>query len=157
MAQACKASRLSLHALATAAATASTKVAAPTIASSSCAPAENSVAPAWQIKSARDGRVIGSAHFILKDNQRARTSAPRSLHPQQNVLSFASRKLFPPYASIDNANHALADQQKNSGMPSAITCFKCGNSGHVASSCNSDARSARKCHACGGIGHMACD
>ena len=157
MAQACEASRLSLHAPATAAATASTKVAAPTIASSTCAPAENTVAPAWQPKSARDGRVKGGAHSSRKDKQRVRTSAPRTPHPQQNALSSASREPPPPYASPDNANHALVDQQKNSGKPRAITCFKCGKSGHVASYCNSKARSARKCYACGGIGHMARD
>ena len=98
-----------------------------------------------------------SADSSRKDNQRARASAPRSSHPQQNALSSASREPPPAYASPDYANHALADQQKNFGKPRAITCFKCGISGHVASSCYSDARSARKYYACGGIGHMARD
>ena len=157
IAQACEASRLSLHEPATAAGTASIKLGAPAITKCTCAPVESAAAFACQPISARDGRVKGNAHSSRKDDQRTRTSAPRTSHPQQKSLSSASREPPPPYANPDNANHALVDQQKNFGKPRAITCFKCGKRGHVASSCISDARSARKCYACGGIGHMARD
>ena len=42
-------------------------------------------------------------------------------------------------------------------MPRAITCYKCGNSGHVASACSSGACLPRKCFACDGVGYMARD
>ena len=93
----------------------------------------------WQAKSARDGRVKRGAHSSRKDDH-TRVSAQRTLHPQQNVLSSAARELFPPHASSENANRTLAEQAKNPAKSRAITCFKCGMSGHVASACNSDAR-----------------
>ena len=157
IAQVCEASRLSLHAPATVAATASMKIGAPAIAKCTCAHAESAAAPAWQPKSSRNKRVKGRAHSSRKDDQRTRTSAPRTPHPQHNALSSALREPPPPYASPDKVNHALADQQKNSGKPCAITCFKCSKGGHVASACKSNARLASKCYACDGIGHMARD
>ena len=156
MAQACEASRLSLHAPVTAAATASAKVGTPEIAKFTSVHDEITAAPVWQAKSARDGRVKRCAHSSRK-NDRARATAPRTSNPQQNVLYPAAREPPLPHASSENANRTLAEQAKNSAKPRAITCFKCGKSGHVASACNSDAQPARKCYACGGIGHMARD
>ena len=84
MAQACKASRLSLHGPSTFAAAACTKVDAPALAERKCTHDKIIVAPAWQAKSAHDGRVNGGAHLTRKENSRARASASRHFTPQEN-------------------------------------------------------------------------
>ena len=75
--------------------------------------------------------------------------------PQENYSPSAARDSHSPCSNSENSARAPADQAKSIAKPRAITCFKCGKSGHVASACDSDARSARKCYACGGIGHIA--
>ena len=57
--------------------------------------------------------------------------------------------------NFENSARAPADQGKSIAKPRAITCFKYGTSGHVASACNSNAKPARKCYACGRIRHIA--
>ena len=69
MAQACEATRLLLHAPAAAAATTKAKVVAPATATSACAHDDITTAPAWQSKSAHDGRAKRGAHFSRKDDQ----------------------------------------------------------------------------------------
>ena len=135
MAQACEASRLSLHAPVTAVATASASVGTPETAKCTCAHDEIIAALAWQAKNACDGRVKRGVDSFRKDDN-TRTSATRTSHPQRNVLSPAEREPSPQYASSENANCTHAEQAKNSAKPRAITCFKCGKSGHVASTCN---------------------
>ena len=156
MAQACEASHLLLHAPAAAAVTTSTKVAAPATATSACAHDEITAAPAWQSKSARDGRAKRGAHSSRKDDQQTRASAARTSHPQQNAPSSVAHEP-PPHSNSDNSARATAGQAKSTTKPRAIMCYKCGKNGHVASACNSDARPARKCYACGGIGHITRD
>ena len=68
MAQACKASRLLLHAPAAAATITRAKVVAPATATSACAHDDITAAPAWQSKSARDGRAKRGAHSSRKDD-----------------------------------------------------------------------------------------
>ena len=156
MAQACEASRLLLHAPTVAAATTSTKVAAYATATSACTHDEITAAFAWQSKIARDGRAKRGAHSSRKDDQQARANAARPSHPQQNApSSFAHEP--PPYSNFENSACATAEQAKSITKPRAITCYKCGKSGHVASACNSDTHPARKCYACGGFGHMGRD
>ena len=160
MAQACEASRISLHAPSTAAAAASEKGGAPALDDRTCAPAECTASPAWQQKSARDGRVKAGAHSSRKQDSRAHASASRPSNPQHNFLPTAERDPPSPYSkstTAENSFRASAESAKNSGRHRAITCFKCGKSGHVASACNSDAKPPRKCYACGGVNHMARD
>ena len=156
MAQACEASRLLLHAPAVAAATTSTKVAANATATSTCAHDEIIAAPAWQLKSARDKRAKRGAYSSRKDDQQTGASATRTSHPQQNAPSSLAH-VSPPYSKSENSARAIAEQAKSTTNARAITCYKCGKSGHVASACNSDARFARKCYACVVIGYMARD
>ena len=59
------------------------------------------------------------------------------------------------HSNSKNSTRAPAEQAKSASKPRAISCYKCGKSGHVASACSSDARPPRKCYACGGIGHIA--
>ena len=155
MAQACEASRLSLYASANAVAAGSTMVDAPAFAERTCTPDEITAAPAWQAKSARDGRVCGVAHLSRNENSRARSRASRSSTPQENYSPSAARDSQSPCSNSDNSPCAHAEPAKNSGKQRAITCFKCGVSGHVASAWNSDWRHARKCYTCGGVGHIA--
>ena len=157
MAQPCEASRLSLQAPVAAAAIASTKVAALANAKCPCAHDDLTAAPACQSRSARDGRAKHGAHFSRKDEHQARASAPRTSNPQQNAPASAVHEQPPPYTNSENSGRASAEQAKSTPKPRAITCFKCGRSGHVASACSSDARPPRKCYACGGIGHLARD
>ena len=84
MAQACEASRVLLHAPLTFAAAASTKVDAPALFERTCSHDEITLAPTWQAKSARDGRVNTGAHLFRKEDSRARASASRSSTPQEN-------------------------------------------------------------------------
>ena len=156
MAQACKASRLSLLAPVTAAETASAKVGTPEIAKFTCAFTWRTAAPTSESKSARDERVNGGVHHSLKHHH-TRASAPKTLQKRQNVSFPAAPKPPLPYHSSENANRKHAEQTKNAAEPRAITCFKYGQSGHVASACNLDAQPVSKCYACGGIGHMARD
>ena len=152
MAQACEASRLSLHAPAAAAAISSSKVAAH--ANNKCAHDDLTAAPAWQQKSARDGRAKRGAHSSRKYDHRARSNAPRTPHQQQAPATTAHEPL-PPYPNSENSARAPAEQANIAPKQHAITCFKCGKSGHVATACNSDARFARKCYVCGGVDHLA--
>ena len=156
MAQACEASRLLLHAPAAAAATTSTKVTAPATATSACAHDEITAAPAWQLKSARDGRAKRGAHSSRKDDQQTRASASQTSHSQQNAPSSVAHE-SQPHSNSENSARATAEQAKSTTKPRPFTCYKCGKNGHVASACNSDALPSRKCYACGGIGHMARD
>ena len=151
-----EASRLLLHALAAASATTSTKVAAHATATSACAHDEITAAPAWQAKSARDGRAKRGAHSSRKDDQQGRASAARTSDPQQNAPSSVAHDR-PPYSNFENLACATAEQAKRITKPRAITRDKCGKSVYVTSACNSDARPARKCYSCGGINHMARD
>ena len=112
--------------------------------------------PAWQLKSTRDGRANRGAHSSRKDDQHTRAGSARTSHPQQNAPSSVAHEP-PPYSNSENSARATAEQAKSTTKPRSITCYKCGESGHVVSACNSDARPARKCYACNGIGHMACD
>ena len=98
MAQAYEASRLSPHAAA-AAVTASTKFAALANAKCPCAHNNLTAAPAWQSKSARDGRAKQSAHSSRKDEHQARASAPRTPNPQQDAPATAVHEQPPPYTS----------------------------------------------------------
>ena len=111
-------------------------------------------APAWQVKSARDGRAKRGAHSSREDDQQARASATRILHPQQNAPSSVAHEP-PPHSNSENSTRAPAEQAKSATKPRSITCYKCSKSGHVAFACSSDARPPRKCYACGGVGHMA--
>ena len=156
MAQACTASRLVLHAPAAAAAITSSKVAAHATTSSACARDEITAAPAWQAKSSRDGHVKRGAHSSRKVDQQAHASAARPSYPQQNAPSSVVQAP-PPYSNSENSTRESAWQAKTAIKPRAITSYKCGKSGHVASACSSDARPPSKCFACGGVGHMARD
>ena len=158
MTQMCEASRISLHAPSTAAAAASAKVGAPTLDDRTSAPTECTAAPSWQQKNARDRPVKTGAHSSRKEDSRAQASASRPSNPQENFLPTAAPDSPPPYSkstTAENSLRASAESAKNSGRHRAITCFKCGKSGHVASACNSNAKPPRKCYACGGGGHMA--
>ena len=152
MAQTCEASRLSLHAPAAAAISSSSKVAAPTV--NKCAHDDLTAAPAWQQKSARDGRAKRGAHSSRKDDHRARSSAPRTSYQQQAPATTAHKRL-PSDPNPENSARAPAEQAKSAPKQRAITCVKCGKSGHVATACNSDAPPSGKCYACGGVGHLA--
>ena len=143
MAQACEASRLLLHGPAAAAAITSAKVVAPATAMSACAHDDITAAPAWQSKSARDGRAKRGAHSSIKDDQQARASATRTSHSQQNAPDSVLHEP-PPHSNFENSTRAPAEQAKSAAKPRAITCYKCGKSGHVASACSSDARLPRK-------------
>ena len=154
MAQACKASRLSLHAPSTFAAAASTTVDASALAECTFTYDEITVASAWQAIIARDVRVSGGAHLHRKEDSRACASASRPSTSQENDSPSPARCSHSPCSNSKNSTRTHADQQKSIAKPRAITCFKCGMSGHVASACNSNAKPARKCYACGGIRHI---
>ena len=155
MAQTCEASRLLLHAPAAAAAITSAKVVAPATAMSACAHDDITAAPAWQSKSARDGRAKRGAHSSRKNDQQARASATRTSHPQENDSPSPAGCSHSSCSNSENSACAPVDQGKSIAKPHAITCFKCCTSVHVASACNSNAKPARQCYACGGIGHIA--
>ena len=158
MAQACKASRLLLHAPAAAAETTRAKVVAPApaTATSACAHDDITASPAWQSKSARDGRAKRGAHSSRKDDQQTCASAARTSHPQQNAPHSVAHEP-PPHSNSENSTRAPAEQVKSAAKPRAITCYLCGKISHVASACSPDARPPCKCYACGGVGHMARD
>ena len=78
------------------------------------------------------------------------------MHPEQNAPSSVAHEPL-PYSNSENSARATAELAKSTTNPRAITSYKCGNSGHVASACNTDAHPARKCYACGIIGHIARD
>ena len=155
MAQACEESRLLLHAPSTFSAAASTKVDAPALAERTCTHDEITVAPPWQAKSARDGRVSGGADLPRKEDSRARASASRPSTPHENDSPSPARCSHSPCSNSENSARAPADKGKSIAKPRAITCFNCGASGPAASACNSNAKPARKCYACGGITHIA--
>ena len=155
IAQACEASRLSLHAPSTFAAAVSTKVDAPALVERTCTHDKITTAPTWQAKSARYEHVNANAHLSRKENSLARASALRSLTPQENYSPFDASGSHSQCSNSENSARAPADQAKSIAKPRAITCFKCNKSGRIASSCNSDARPARKYYAYGGIWHIA--
>ena len=156
MAQACEASRLLLQAFAAAAAITSSKGAAHGTDTSACAHDDITAAPAWQAKSSRDKRVKRGAHSSRNFDKQAHASAARPSYLQQTAPSSVAQAQ-PPYSNSENSTRDSAGKAKTTSKPPAITCYKCGKSGHVASACNSDARPPRKCFACGGVGHMARD
>ena len=156
MAQASEASRLLLHAPAAAATTIKATVVAPATAMSACAHDDITTAPALQSNSARDVRAKRDAYSSRKDDQKTRASAARTSYTQQNAPSSVAYE--PPlHSNSENPNRAPVEQAKSGTKRRAITCYKCGKSGHVASACSSDVRHPRKCFACGGIGHRARD
>ena len=89
MAQACDASRLSLHASPVAAAVASTKVGAPSLDECTRVSTDNTVAPVWK-QSARDGRVKSAAHssrkFIFENSRTHSNNSKGPSTAQQNSL-----------------------------------------------------------------------
>ena len=143
MAQACKASRLSLHEPSTFAAVENTKVDAPELVERMSTHDEITAAPTWQPTSARDGRVNAGAHLSRKEDFRARASASRSLTPQENHSPSSARDSHSPCSNSENSSRAPADQAKSIAKPRAIMCFKCGKRGQVVSACNLDARPTR--------------
>ena len=155
MAEDCEASRFLLYAFASVVASASSKVDAPALAERTCTFDEITSAPAWQAKSARDGRVNGYSHLSSKEDFCVRASSTRSSIPQANYSLFAARDLHSPCLNYDNSVCTPAELATNSCKPRVITCIKYCMSGHVASASSSDSRPARKCYACGGIGHIA--
>ena len=64
------------------------------------------------------------------------TRVHRDLRSRNKVFApSAARNLSPPYSKSTTAENSLsasADSANNSGKHCAITCFKCGKSGHVA-------------------------
>ena len=105
MDQACEASRHLLHAFAAAAAITSWKVAAHTTAMSVCPHDDITAAPAWQSKSARNGRAKRGARSSRKDDQQTRASAARTLYLQQNAPSSVEHSP-PPYSNSENSKRA---------------------------------------------------
>ena len=115
MAQACEASRLSLHAPPTFAAAPSTIVDAPALVERTCTHDEITAAPTWQAKSARDGRVNADAHLFRKEDSRARASASRSSTVQENYCPSAARDSHSPCSNSDNSLRASAELANNFG------------------------------------------
>ena len=108
MAQACEASRLSLHAPSTFAFAASTKVDAPALVERTYTHDEITAAPAWQAKYSRDWRVSGGAHLFCKEDSRARANSSRSATPKEKYLSSTARDSHSPCSNYDNSVCALA-------------------------------------------------